>query len=120
MNIENYREYCLSLDNVSELFPFGDDIIVYKVYDKIFTLAEITIFENFKTKGDPDWNIEMRDRYSEITPGYHMNKRHWNDVSVRGNLTDDFLKEMILNSYRIVLNKIPKNKKKPANHYENR
>ena len=111
MNIEELRDYCLCMDNVSESMPFGPDHIVFKVYDRMFLLADMFPFEEVLLKCDPDTAIELRDRYSEITPAFHMNKKHWNGVSVRGSLTDDFIKEQIVNSYNLVLAKVPKNKK---------
>ncbi len=111
MNIEELRDFCLSMENVTESMPFGPDHIVFKVYDRMFALAELFPFEEVLVKCDPDVALELRDRYSEVTPGFHMNKKHWNGVSVMGSLTDDFIKEQIINSYELVLKKVPKNKK---------
>lgn len=112
MDIEELRDYCLSLDNVTESMPFGPDHIVLKVYDRMFLLADLFPFEEILVKCDPDKAIELRDRFIEITPAFHMNKKHWNGVSVKGTLTDAFIKEQIIHSYNLVLMKVPKSKRR--------
>lgn len=111
MDIEKLRDYCLSMDNVTESMPFGPDHIVFKVYDRMFLLADLFPFEEILVKCDPDKAIELRDQYSEITPAFHMNKKHWNGVSVKGTLTDGFIKEQIIHSYNLVLMKVTKSKR---------
>ncbi len=105
MNIEQYREYCLSLPLVEESMPFDDNTLVYKIGGKIFSLAGVDMFEHFAVKCDPDRAIELRDRYEGITGAYHLNKKHWNDVYVNRGYGDDFLKEQILHAYLLVINK---------------
>lgn len=102
MNVEEYRDYCLSLPCVEESTPFDDDILVYKVGNKMFSIAWIGYFEWFAVKCNPDIAIELRELYPEITPAYHLNKKHWNDISVKGSLSDEFQKEQILASYMLV------------------
>ena len=105
MNIEEYREFCLSLPLVEETMPFDDVTLVYKVGNKIFTLANITLFERFSVKCDPELAIELRERYEWVKPGFHLNKKHWNDVYVNRAYADEFLKEQIVASYKLVINK---------------
>ena len=105
MNIEEYRDYCLSLPCVEESTPFDDDVLVYKVGGKMFTAASISTFNHFAVKCDPDIAIELREQYSDITPAYHFNKKHWNDISVIGKLSDEFQREHIFASYMLVATK---------------
>ncbi|GAA5220906.1 MmcQ/YjbR family DNA-binding protein [Membranihabitans marinus] len=108
MDASTYIEYCLSLPYTEESFPFNETTIVFKVGNKIYSLANIEPFESFNVKCDPEMAIELRSRYAEVKPGYHMNKRHWNTVEVNGHLSDTLLKEWILNSYIAVKSSLPK------------
>ncbi len=106
MNIEEIRDYALSLKNVSESFPFGEDTIVFKVDSKIFLLASLTSeVLQFNVKCNPEYAVELREQYSGILPGYHMNKKHWNTIIVDGTLTTGQLKEFINDSYLLVAKK---------------
>ena len=80
MNIESLREYCISKKNVTESFPFGEDTLVFKTDGKIFALVNLDGDLSINLKCDPALAIELRERYSSVTPGYHMNKKHWNTV----------------------------------------
>lgn len=111
MNIETLREYCLSKANVSETFPFGEDTLVYKVFDKIFLLTGLDDAASFNVKCDPERAVSLREEYEEVKPGYHMNKVHWNTVSMNGRLSDQQLKEMIDHSYELVVKSLPKSKR---------
>ncbi|MEO6187643.1 MAG: MmcQ/YjbR family DNA-binding protein [Ginsengibacter sp.] len=104
MNIEDLREYALSLEGAEEGFPFGEDTLVFKVNKKIFLLTSLSSSPlQFNAKCDPDYAIELRERNSCVLPGYHMNKKHWNTVIIDGSLTVITLKEIILDSYRLVM-----------------
>ena len=106
MNIEDIRDYALSLNNVSESFPFGDNTIVFKVDNKIFLLASLTSeILQFNVKCNPEYAIELREQYSSILPGYHMNKKHWNTIIVDGTLTANQLRKFIKDSYFLVAKK---------------
>ncbi len=111
MNIETLRDYCLSKAHVQETFPFGDDTLVFKVMDKIFLLAGLDPGDRFNVKCDPDRAISLREQYEEVQPGYHMNKIHWNTVSMTGRLHDSHLIEMIDHSYDLIVKSLPKNKR---------
>jgi len=103
MNIEEIREYALSLGDVSEGFPFGNDTLVFKVGNKIFLLASLTSeVLQFNVKCNPEYAVELREQYSSVLPGYHMNKKHWNTIIVDGTLTAKQLKEFIRDSYLLV------------------
>lgn len=110
MNIETLRDYCLSKSNVQETFPFGEDTLVFKVMDKIFLLTSLDQSDRFNVKCDPEMAVSLRERYEEVQPGYHMNKTHWNTVSISGNLNDEQLMAMIDHSYDLVVKSLPKNK----------
>ena len=105
MDIVTFREYCLSLPEVVETLPFDDDTLVYKVSGRIFAMISLLATDHFAVKCDPDRAMLLRDRYAEITPAFHLNKRHWNDVSIVGELSDSYLKSEIRHSYLIVIRK---------------
>lgn len=103
MNIEDIREYCLSLKGVSEEFPFGDTTLVFKVGGKIFCLTGLERELAINVKNEPEKNIELREEYPAINPGYHMNKKHWNTISIDGSISDDKIKNFIDESYDIIV-----------------
>lgn len=106
MNIEELREYALSLKDVTEGFPFGEDTLVFKVNGKVFLLTSLTSDPlSFNVKCDPDDAIELRERYDCVLPGYHMNKKHWNTILVEGTFTKKQLEEFVRESYELVLKK---------------
>ncbi len=109
MNIEEFREYCLSKKGVDEGLPFGPDVLVFKVMGKMFALASLNQEEfTANLKCDPDRAEQLRAEHEEIRPGYHMNKQHWNTVSFEGSLEDDFLRELIDHSYDLIVAGLPK------------
>ncbi len=105
MNIEEFRDYCLSLPCVEESMPFDNETLVYKIGGKMFALATIEGFNHFAVKCQPKLAIELREKYTEVTPAYHFNKKHWNDISVEGCLKNKFQQEQIFASYMLVVNK---------------
>ena len=113
MNLETFREYCLAKPGAEETTPFGPDNLVFKVAGKMFALAaldEVPARANLKC--DPDRELELRDRYEEVQPGYHMSKKHWNTIDLEGRIPERELKEMIDHSYELVVNSLPKAKRK--------
>lgn len=106
MNIEEYRDFCLSFPNAEESMPFGDNVIVFKVGGKMFTLASLFPFTSFMVKCDPEQAIILRMEHPEVTGAYHMNKKHWNSISCEGSLSETFIKTQIFNSYNLV-SKVP-------------
>ena len=105
MNIEILREYCLSKKDVTESLPFGDDTLVFKRKKKIFVLANLDGDLTINLKCDPALAIELRERYSSVIPGYHMNKKHWNTVLADGTIPDKEIFEWIDHSYDLVYSK---------------
>jgi len=109
MDLAEFREYCLSKPCASEGTPFGPDVLVFKVGGRIFALAsldEVPATANLKC--DPDLALELRDRYEQVTPGYHMNKKHWNTMEINTGIPDAELRKMIDHSYELVLKSLPK------------
>jgi predicted DNA-binding protein (MmcQ/YjbR family) len=108
MNIEELRDYCLQKPSATEGLPFGEDTLVFKVAGKMFLLTGITAGNNFNVKCDPELAIELREQYTEVQPGYHMNKKMWNTVYMDGSLTTKQLHQMIDHSYDLVFKGLPK------------
>ncbi len=112
MNIEDFREFCLSFNGVTEGFPFDDNTLAFKVMDKIFALTNVEEFDSINLKCDPVKAAMLRDLYEEVQPGYHMNKRHWNTVDPNGQLDEELIKEWIKDSYNLVVEGLPRKKQK--------
>lgn len=108
MNIEEFYAYCLQKKGVSEQFPFDEHTLVFKVGSKIFALADITDFKSINLKCNPERAIELREQYTAVQPGYHMNKKYWNTVLLFSDLDDNLLKELIDHSYQLVLSSLSK------------
>jgi len=102
MNIEILREYCVSKEGTEECFPFGDDTLVYKVRGKIFALINLTGDLTVNLKCNPSLAIELREKYTSVTPGYHMNKKHWNTIVADGSIPDKEILKWIDHSYDLV------------------
>ena len=102
MNIEELRDYCLSLPGAGEDFPFDETTLAFKVKGKIFALTDLEPPLSVNLKCDPELAIELREHYPAVVPGYHMNKKHWNTVHIDGSVGDDLLKEWILMSFKLV------------------
>jgi predicted DNA-binding protein (MmcQ/YjbR family) len=112
MDIESFREYCLSLPGTTEEFPFGPETLVFKVGGKVFALTGIESFESINLKCDPELVVELRERYPAVQPGYHMNKKHWNTVVIDHSIPDSLLREWIKHSYDLVTAKLPGKRRK--------
>jgi predicted DNA-binding protein (MmcQ/YjbR family) len=103
MDIESLREYCISKEGTTESFPFGEDTLVFKVNGKIFALVNLDGDLSINLKCDPILAIELRERYSSVTSGYHMNKKHWNTVLLDGSVHDNKVFSWIDHSYDLVI-----------------
>jgi predicted DNA-binding protein (MmcQ/YjbR family) len=102
MNIEDIRAFCIRKPGVTEGFPFGEDTLVFKVNGKIFALANLSGDLSLNLKCDPAYALELRERYSSVAPGYHMNKKHWNTVQIDGTVPDREIFSWIDHSYNLV------------------
>lgn len=111
MNIEELREYCIAKKGVTEGFPFDEVTLVFKVGGKMFALTNLDGEPSVNLKCDPEKAIELREHYSAIVPGYHMNKAHWNTVYMDNSISDKLLKELIDLSYKLTFESLPKVKR---------
>lgn len=109
MNIEELREYCLSLNGTTECFPFDEVTLVLKVQGKMFALIPLDNTETQITlKCDPERAISLREEFSAIVPAWHFNKKHWNTVLIDPMISHDFLCELICHSYDLVVAGLPR------------
>ena len=111
MNIEELREYCLNKKGTSESFPFDEDTLVFKVMGKMFCLVSLSEPDSINLKCDPEKATQLREEYSSVTPGYHMNKKMWNTVTLDNSVSKKLLCEWIDHSYEEVIRKLPKKDK---------
>jgi len=112
MDIEIVRQYCLEKKGVTEGFPFNETTLVFKVMDKIFALLNLEFPHSINLKCDPVRAIELREKFEDITPGYHMSKKHWNTLDLNGTLDDKLVRELIDHSYDLVVDRLPKKTKR--------
>lgn len=109
MDIDAFRAYCLAKKGASEDFPFDEVTLCLRVMGKIFAITGLDN-EGFQVnlKCDPDYALELRERYAEIQPGWHMNKAHWNTVDFEGSLDTQLLRRLIDHSYELVAKSLKK------------
>ena len=115
MDVEQLREYTLSILGVTEDQPFGDDIITFRIEGKIFLCLWLGGSHHdmrdseprFALKLTPERNEELREQYSAVIPAWHWNKKHWSDVYYE-HLEEDLVKTLIKESYDLVVSKLPK------------
>lgn len=108
MNIEEFRDYCLAMKGVTESFPFDHDTLVFKVGGKMFALTSLDQFNSINLKCDPERSVELREQYEGVNPGFHMNKRHWNTVSLDKDVPQTLVLDLIEHSYQLVYKSLPK------------
>ena len=113
MRFEALRAYLLKKKGAFEDFPFGPEIMVFKVMGKMFALVpwgESPLRINLKC--DPDLALHLREAYKAIKPGYHMSKKHWNTITLDNSMTDEEILAMIDDSYNLVVKGLKKSEKK--------
>jgi predicted DNA-binding protein (MmcQ/YjbR family) len=115
MNLEQYRQYCISKKGVTEEFPFSEETLVFKVMGKMFSLTDVTEFGSVNLKCDPEKGAELRERYEAVQEAYHMNKKHWITVVIDGSIGDKLLKSWIDDSYNLVVMGLTKSDKLALN-----
>jgi len=105
MTAEDIRKYCLKKrGKITEGFPFGEEVLVFKVNGKVFLLLMIDDRPlSMNLKCDPELAIELRERYESVRPGYHMNKKHWNTVTLDGSVPPAEVRQMIDHSHELVV-----------------
>ncbi|MER5610642.1 MmcQ/YjbR family DNA-binding protein [Streptomyces sp. NPDC057592] len=108
MTPQQLRAFCLEFNASAEEFPFGPETSVFKVLGKMFALSALDARPlTVNLKCDPDEAVRLREKYDAVVPGWHMNKRHWNTVTVSG-VPDRVLRELIEDSYDLVVAGLPK------------
>ena len=113
MNIEELRDYCLSLKAVEESLPFGPEALVFKVMGKVFLIASLeNVPMQFNVKCDPDKAIDLREQFDCVIPGFHMNKKHWNTIIMDSSVENLVLIDWVLHSYNLVISKLTRKQKK--------
>ena len=112
MQLDQFYDFCLNLKGTTEHFPFDEDTLVFKVGGKIYALSSLSEWENetpkVNLKCDPEKSIELRETYSGIEPGYHMNKTHWNTVKINEDVPLVLLQELIQHSHNLVFRSLSK------------
>ncbi len=113
MNIETYRQYCLSKNGVTESIPFSKlpDVLVFKVMGKMFTATNINTFASFSVKCIPDTIEELRATYPAMEEPSYFSKKHWSRVVMDGSIPDKLLFEWLDTSYELVVANLPKTKR---------
>lgn len=108
MDIESFRDYCLSLPHTTEGFPFDQKTLVFKVANKMFALTDVEEFSSVNLKCEPERAISLREQYPCVKPGYHMNKQHWNTVDMDHSISDQMIYLWIRESYDLIVDSLPK------------
>jgi predicted DNA-binding protein (MmcQ/YjbR family) len=107
MGPRELRDQCLAFPGAAETFPFGPQTSVFKVADKMFALSRLGATSlSVSLKCEPALAEALRETHAAVIPGYHLNKRHWNTVMIDGSLADDTIREMIEDSYDLVVSKL--------------
>jgi predicted DNA-binding protein (MmcQ/YjbR family) len=103
------RRWCLAQTGAVEDFPFSPELSVFKVGGKMFAISALdrTPLE-VSVKCEPELAGQLRDTYAAIRPGYHLNKRHWNTVTLDGSLPDKLIRDLVEDSYDLVVSGLPK------------
>jgi len=108
MDLETIRKYCLEKKFTTESFPFGETTLVFKVGGKMFLLVGLDDLPlQINLKCDPEKAVERREEYSSVIPAFHMNKKHWNTIILNGQLSLKQIREMIDESYDLVVHSLP-------------
>ena len=109
MDKHELKTRCLGLPGAGEEFPFGDEVSVFKVGGKMFALSHLDDEPlQLSVKCDPELAAQLRSAYPAITPGYHLNKRHWNTITLDGSVPDEMVTDMLGDSYDLVVASLPK------------
>jgi predicted DNA-binding protein (MmcQ/YjbR family) len=112
VNFDAARAYLLKRPDAFEDFPFGPDVYVYKVCNKMFaTLVEVQGLARMNLKCDPAEAMILRDMFDAVVPGYHMNKTHWNTVILDGSIPRGELERMVDRSYGLVVKRLKKSER---------
>ncbi len=119
MNIEELREYCLSLKSVTEDMPFEDEYLIFRVFDKWFAVIPLNDPElKISVKCDPSKAIELRERYNCVNAAWHFNKKYWNSIILNADMDDNTVKYWIKHSIKQVVKKLPQ--KTQSEYWDNK
>src|SRR5260370_39360184 len=103
------KAWCLALPDAREDFPFGDEVSVFKVGGKMFALCALDHRPlQLSVKCDPEFAVQLRAAHPAIAAGYHLNKRHWNTITLDGSLTDEMVTDLLEDSYHLVVDSLPR------------
>jgi len=119
LSLETFRKYCLNKKGVTECFPFDDETLVFKVNSKMFALTNINkdLLE-INLKCEPFMSEDLRRDFYAITPGFHMNKKHWNTIIIDGSISDEKILFLVDLSFELVYNKLKKSEKEVLENYK--
>jgi predicted DNA-binding protein (MmcQ/YjbR family) len=109
MDQHELKARCLALPGAVEEFPFGDEVSVFKVGGKMFAMCPLDLLPlQLSVKCEPDLAAQLRATYPAIVPGYHLNKRHWNTITLDGSLPDQMVTDLLGDSYDLVVASLPR------------
>ena len=109
MNASELRDWCLEHAGAVEDFPFTAEHSVFKVHGKMFALSALGREPlEVSVKCEPELAVELRNSYEAIRPGYHLNKRHWNTITLDGSVADQLVRDLVEDSYDLVVSALPK------------
>lgn len=108
MNIELYREYCMSLPLATEDMPFDDTVVVFRLKGKIFACITLDKPDIIVLKCDPEYALQLRAQYLSVEGAWHWNKKYWNQISLNGEISDEQMHFLIRHAYQEVNKKLPK------------
>ena len=112
MNLQDFRTYCLNLKNATEDFPFDETTLCFRIGGKIFAITDIIDQPfRFNLKNTPEKIVELREKYNNIIPGYHCNKKYWNTIIPDSIIPNELIIELINDSYNLVFESLPKKMK---------
>jgi predicted DNA-binding protein (MmcQ/YjbR family) len=109
VNSTELRNWCLERPGAVEEFPFGPEHSVFKVGGKVFAISALERAPlEVSVKCEPELAVELRNSYAAIRPGYHLNKRHWNTITLDGSLPDQLVRDLVEDSYDLIVSALPK------------
>jgi predicted DNA-binding protein (MmcQ/YjbR family) len=115
MDQHELKAQCLALPGAGEEFPFGDVVSVFKVGGRMFAACALDdVPLRLSVKCDPELAVQLRAAYPAIAPGYHLNKRHWNTITLDGSLPDQMVADLLGDSYDLVVASLPKARRPPG------
>lgn len=107
MDVEIFREFCLSKPHTSEELPFDELTLCFKVAGKIYAILSLDTGDRTNLKCFPDYAVELREKYTGVKPGFHMNKKHWNTIMFNEDVDDKTIFHLVNHSYDQVVSKLP-------------